>query len=123
MKQIALVFISGGLGSVLRFLVSKVFNGYFQNFFLGTFIVNILGCLLIGLILGASFKHNYLSQNQTLLLATGFCGGFTTFSTFAFENHSLLKTGEFYGLALYLGSSILLGVAAVAVGLWISKMI
>ena len=123
MKQITFVFISGGLGSVLRFLVSKIFNGYFQNFFLGTFIVNITGCLLIGLILGISFNHNYLSQNQTLLLATGFCGGFTTFSSFAFENHSLLKTGDFYGFALYLGSSILLGIAAVAAGLWISKML
>jgi CrcB protein len=123
MKQIALVFVSGGLGSVLRFLVSKTFNGYFHNFFLGTFIVNILGCLLIGLILGISFKHNYLTQNQTLLLATGFCGGFTTFSSFAFENHSLLKTGEFYGFALYLGLSVLLGIAAVAIGLWVSKML
>jgi CrcB protein len=123
MKQITFVFISGGLGSVLRFLVSKIFNGYFQNFFLGTFIVNITGCLLIGLILGIPFNHNYLSQNQTLLLATGFCGGFTTFSSFAFENHSLLKTGDFYGFALYLGSSILLGIAAVAAGLWISKML
>lgn len=123
MKQIALVFISGGLGSVLRFNISKSLNGYFQNFFLGTFIVNILGCLLIGLILGVSFKHNYLSQNQTLLLATGFCGGFTTFSSFAFENHTLLKTGEFYGFALYLGLSVIVGIAAVSFGLWVSKML
>ncbi len=123
MKQIALVFISGGLGSILRFIISKSLNGYFQKFFLGTFLVNILGCLLIGLILGVSFKHNYLSQNQTLLLATGFCGGFTTFSSFAFENHTLLKTGEFYGFALYLGLSVVLGIAAVSFGLWISKML
>ncbi len=122
MKQTLLVFLGGGIGSVLRFLISKTFNNHFQNFFLGTFLVNIIGCLLIGIILGLSFKSNYLNQNQILLLATGFCGGFTTFSSFAFENHSLLKAGELFHFSIYTGLSIAVGVGAIAFGLWLAKL-
>ena len=84
MKQFLLVFIGGGFGSILRYYISKNLNAYYSNFYLGTFLVNIIGCLLIGILIGLSLKNNYISENQTLLLATGFCGGFTTFSTFAF---------------------------------------
>ncbi|MCL4162961.1 UNVERIFIED_CONTAM: hypothetical protein GTU68_002754, partial [Idotea baltica] len=77
MKQFLLVFLGGGLGSILRFWISKNLNSYFSNFFFGTFLVNILGCLLIGILFGLSFKNHLLSQNQVLLLSTGFCGGFT----------------------------------------------
>lgn len=117
-----LVFLGGGLGSVLRYLISKTYNPYFTNFYFGTFLANSIGCLLIGFLLGLSAKHNYLTQNQTLLLATGFCGGFTTFSSFAFENHSFLKAGEILNFSLYTLVSIVLGVIAVALGLWISKL-
>ncbi|MCW5517581.1 fluoride efflux transporter CrcB [Muriicola sp. Z0-33] len=121
MKQLLLVFLGGGLGSCLRFLISKTFNSYFQHFYLGTFLVNVIGCLLIGLVLGLSFKSNYLTQSQTLLLSTGFCGGFTTFSAFAFEKHTLLKAGELFHFSLYTLSSIILGLLAVALGLWIAR--
>jgi len=121
MKQLLLVFLGGGLGSCLRFLVSKTFNSYFQHFYLGTFLVNVIGCLIIGLVLGLSFKSNYLTQSQTLLLSTGFCGGFTTFSAFAFEKHTLLKAGELFHFSLYTLSSIVVGLIAVAFGLWISR--
>ncbi len=123
MKQWLLVFIGGGIGSVLRYLISKSFNTYFAYFYLGTFLVNILGCLFIGLILGLSFKGNYLSENQILILATGFCGGFTTFSTFAFEKHALLTAGELFHFSFYLISSIVVGIAAVALGLWLAKVL
>ncbi|TMM53164.1 fluoride efflux transporter CrcB [Maribacter algarum] len=123
MKQLLLVFFGGGIGSILRFLISKNFNNYFQHFFLGTFLVNIIGCLLIGIILGFSLKSDYLTQNQTLLLSTGFCGGFTTFSTFAFEKHSLLKAGEIMHFSIYTITSIVIGVIAIAIGLWVSKML
>ena len=121
MKQWMLVFLGGGIGSVLRYLISKALNPRFTHFFLGTFLVNMIGCLAIGLILGFSMKGNYLNQNQTLILATGFCGGFTTFSTFAFEKYSLLDSGEFIHFSLYLLASICIGVVAVAAGLWLAR--
>ena len=122
-KQFLLVFIGGGLGSLLRYIISKTFNTYFQHFYLGTFLVNIIGCLIIGLVLGISYKSNLLSQNQTLLLTTGFCGGFTTFSTFALENQTLLKSGEILHFSFYTIASIAVGIFAVILGLWLSKLL
>ncbi len=122
MKQFLLVFLGGGLGSLLRYIISRTFNTYFQHFYLGTFLVNIIGCLIIGLVLGVSYKSNLLSQNQTLLLTTGFCGGFTTFSTFALENQTLLKSGEILHFSFYTIASIAVGIFAVIVGLWLSKL-
>ncbi|WP_282161297.1 fluoride efflux transporter CrcB [Ulvibacterium marinum] len=123
MKQLLLVFLGGGFGSMLRYLISRIFNDHFQYFFLGTFLVNILGCLLMGFILGLSLKGDYLTQNQILILATGFCGGFTTFSAFAFEKHSLLTSGELFHFSLYTLSSIVIGIFAIALGLWLAKLL
>ncbi len=122
MKQFLLVFLGGGVGSLLRFWISKYLNPHFSNFYLGTFLVNVVGCLLIGFILGLSIKSNSLSQNQTLLLATGFCGGFTTFSTFAMEGHFLLKDANLLHFSFYTILSIAVGIVAVALGLWTSKL-
>lgn len=121
MKQIILVFLGGGFGSVLRFLVGKSFNNPVSGIPWGTFVANILGSLLIGLILGLAAKSQSLSQNQTVLLATGFCGGFTTFSTFAYENHIFLKSGDFTTFALYTILSFIIGFAAVFLGIFLAK--
>ena len=113
MKSFLLVFLGGGLGSGLRYLVTITMNQYSKVLPFGTFIVNMLGCLLIGLILGYAQKENTLTSNQTLLLATGFCGGFTTFSAFANENLELIKNGELFNFSVYTIGSVLIGILAV----------
>jgi CrcB protein len=123
MKQALLVFIGGGFGSVLRFLVGKYLNNAETGIPYGTFAANILGSLLIGIILGLAAKNDSLSPNQTLFLATGFCGGFTTFSTFAYENHVFLKSGDFTSFAFYTIASFVIGFLAVFLGLYLVKTV
>ncbi|WP_400077267.1 fluoride efflux transporter CrcB [Winogradskyella sp. R77965] len=121
MKQLLLVFIGGGFGSALRFIIGKWLNNSETGIPYGTFAANIVGSLLIGIILGLAAKNETLSQSQTLLLATGFCGGFTTFSTFAYENHVFLKSGDFTSFALYTIASFVIGFLAVFLGLYLFK--
>ena len=121
MKQLLLVFIGGGFGSVLRFIVGKQLNSTTSGIPWGTFTANIIGSLLIGIILGLAAKNDTLAQNQTLLLATGFCGGFTTFSTFAYENQVFLKSGDFTSFAFYTIASFVVGFLLVFLGLYIAK--
>lgn len=121
MKNILLVFVGGGFGSVLRYLLGKYLNNTQNGIPYGTFAANILGSLLIGIILGLALKNNTLSQNHTLLLATGFCGGFTTFSSFAYENHVFLKAGDFTSFAIYTIASFVIGFLAVFGGMSLAK--
>lgn len=121
MKQLLIVFLGGGVGSVLRFLVGKWLNNSENGIPYGTFAANIIGSLLIGIILGIAAKNSAISQSQTLLLATGFCGGFTTFSTFAYENHVFLKSGDFTSFAIYTIASFVLGFLAVFLGMYLVK--
>ena len=121
MKQLLLVFVGGGFGSALRFLVGKWLNSSENGIPYGTFAANIIGSLLIGIILGLAAKNDGLSESQTLLLATGFCGGFTTFSTFAYENHVFLKSGDFTSFALYTIGSFVVGFLAVFGGMYLVK--
>jgi CrcB protein len=122
-KQLLLVFLGGGIGSSLRYVVGNYLNSSQTGIPYGTFLANILGSLCIGLILGLAAKNDSLSQNTILFLATGFCGGFTTFSTFAYENHVLLKSGDFLSFALYTIGSFVIGFAAVFFGIWLVKAV
>ena len=121
MKQALLVFLGGGLGSVARYWLGLKLNNFENAIPFGTLLANVIGSLIIGLIFGYSAKPGYLSQTNSLLLATGFCGGFTTFSTFAYENHLYIKSGEYLNLIPYLAVTIVLGFGAVFAGLYLSK--
>jgi CrcB protein len=121
MKQLILVFVGGGFGSVLRFIIGRWLHNSENGIPYGTFAANIIGSLLIGIILGLAAKNETLTQSQTLLLATGFCGGFTTFSTFAYENYMFLKSGDFTSFALYTIGSFVIGFLAVFLGMYLVK--
>ena len=117
LTKILLVAIGGGLGSVCRFLVSAAMPKF--AFPLATFSVNILGCFFVGLISAYFNSHSNLPPNLKLLLITGFCGGFTTFSTFAFEKANMLQNGNYATFFLYVFSSVILGILAVFLGFWV----
>ncbi len=113
-KNFLLVGLGGALGSMLRYAVYLLV--IVKQFPYGTFIVNIAGSFIIGLVLALSLKNELFLNNWKVFLATGICGGFTTFSAFTAENVVLLQNGK-YGIALiYICLSILLGIAAVALG-------
>ena len=123
MKQLLLVFIGGGFGSVLRYVLSLKFNNFESAMPYGTMVANVLGSLLIGLVLGYIEKSGALTQNHSLLLATGFCGGLTTFSTFAYENHLLLKNSDYFSMIPYMAITFILGISAVFLGMFLAKTI
>ena len=121
MKQLILVFIGGGIGSALRFWIGQYLNSPKYELPYGTFLVNIVGSVLIGLILGFTFKTQPLSNNFILFAAAGFCGGFTTFSAFAFDNLAYLKAGDLTSFAIYTTATLLIGLGAVFVGMWLVR--
>ena len=121
MKQFLLVFIGGGFGSIVRFSIGKILQKPTWEIPVGTLFINVLGSLIIGIVLGIAIKNDSYYSNFSLLLATGFCGGFTTFSAFAYENYIFLKNGDFLNFGLYTAGSILLGIIAVVLGFLMVK--
>jgi CrcB protein len=122
-KQLILVFVGGGLGSVLRFGVGRLLQHYQFNtaFPWATFSVNIIGSFMIGLLLAFEFR---MTDNFNLVksfLIIGFCGGFTTFSTFAFENFYLIKQGQLGIFLTYSFISLIMGITAVYLGWQINQ--
>lgn len=116
-RNIFLVLTGSAFGGVIRF----IFSAYLQNrvsskFPLGTFSVNLLGCFIIGAIFALIAKSSSGNNDIRLLLATGFCGGFTTFSAFAIENLDMIKNGNYTTALIYIVSSIVLGITATLVG-------
>lgn len=122
-KNLLLVGLGGGIGSIARYLCQKWFaENVTSPFPWGTLAVNLLGCLFIGIIYALAERSDLLSPATRLLLITGLCGGFTTFSAFAFENMQLLRSGDLLYFILYSAGSLVLGIAAVFAGIAILKL-
>jgi CrcB protein len=122
-SHILLVGLGGMLGSILRFITSSWFVQHIPPTWpWGTFIVNMAGCLLIGFVLGAPWKP-HTSEMWRLLLASGFCGGFTTFSAFSNEGYQMLKHEMYFLFAAYTLGSIILGLLTVAAGYFLIRSI
>jgi CrcB protein len=116
MKNIILVFLGAGFGGVLRYAIGNIIKWNGTSFPWATFVVNIIGSFLIGIILAYSLKNETFSTNYKLLLTTGICGGFTTFSALSAESLQLIKQGNWMLALAYIICSIVLGIVACGIG-------
>lgn len=123
MNRILFLIGTGGfIGSIARYLSQQIISRYFHVIFpYGTLSVNILGCFLIGVIYALSERGNIISPEWRSFLTTGFCGGFTTFSTFSYESINLVRDGELVYLSLYVAGSVIIGFGATYFGMAIMK--
>lgn len=120
-KDIVLVGIGSGIGGICRYLISLLMGNSHGGIPWGTFVVNIVGCLLIGILWGVTSRYQNLPHALSLLFMVGFCGGFTTFSTFSKEGLAMLQFNNYTLFALYIIGSVALGIVAVALGYLITK--
>lgn len=123
LRTLLLIGLGGGLGSILRYLINVWMQKNITNGFLyATFTVNLIGSLLIGLLMGYILKTNDASDLK-FLMVIGFCGGFTTFSSFAYENYTLLESGNISSSILYTIASVVLCILAVWLGIVLAQML
>ena len=109
------VFIGGGLGAITRYGISRLVQTPVSGFPFATFIANVLSCILLGLLLGWASQKSIDTKSQ-LLLMTGFCGGFSTFSTFSAESVKLIEQGQLGLALLYIGASIAVCMVCIGFG-------
>lgn len=121
LKELLYVGVGGAVGSIMRYLVSLAVKYSDTGFPWATFAVNIVGCLAIGLLFGYTSRNPSFSSHLNLLLAVGVCGGFTTFSTFSKECLQMLQAGNHWMCAIYIIGSVVLGMAAAAIGYLATK--
>lgn len=121
-KSVLIVGIGSFIGGALRYLISTLFKQYCtQGFPWGTLLVNLMGCFIFGAIFALFSKYSSTSHPWCLLLTTGLCGGFTTFSTFAYESVQMLQQGNLSGFIGYVATSLIAGISLFALGYWFFK--
>jgi CrcB protein len=122
LKAMMIVGAGSCFGGMMRYLVSMWLKGVATNGMpWGILIVNLLGCLLFGLIYGVFSRHGASASHWSLLLTTGLCGGFTTFSTFSKEALLMLQAENYWALVAYVGISVVAGIVLAAVGYVLSR--
>jgi len=122
MRAILFVGIGGGLGSILRYSISLFVGKHIPIVFpLGTLLVNISGCFLIGVFYSVFARHSNFNPDWRLFLITGICGGYTTFSTFSYDGFILLKQGSTLSFILYVLGSVVIGLLATIAGVALFK--
>lgn len=121
-RDIVLVGIGSGIGGICRYLISLFMSQEYNGFPWGTLTVNLVGSLLIGVLWGLTSRFPNLSTAFSLFLMVGFCGGFTTFSTFSKEGLTLLQAHHYMLFSLYSVGSVVLGLLAVALGYMTTKL-
>ncbi|MDR3226589.1 MAG: fluoride efflux transporter CrcB [Prevotellaceae bacterium] len=120
--KIILIGVGGGIGSIFRYLTSLFITKHFQSDFpIATFVVNFIGCLIIGFLLGFFAQQQIENHNLKFLFITGFCGGYTTFSTFAAENINLFQSESYITAFVYIFLSVFVCIAAVWLGFILSN--
>ena len=123
-KSVLIAGLGGFIGTALRFLISRFIQiSFFSEFPWGTFIVNITGSFLIGILLGISEKGDIMSPEWRIFLTVGICGGFTTFSSLSNDTYILLQSRDWFRFVLYPGLSFFIGLIAVYAGRLIVKII
>lgn len=123
MKELLAIFIGGGLGSLARYGFSRWLKYLDNGFPLGTLTANLVACLVIGLVAGIFYQKTDVNPVVKGLIVTGFCGGFSTFSTFSYETFSLFSEGKALIAVLYVVGSVLLCLAGVAGGYYLGKVV
>lgn len=122
LKGFLFVGVGGAIGSMARYGIGALMSKYYpQPYPHATFLINIVGCFVIGLLFGWGDKHNIIPGNWWLILATGFCGGFTTFSAFALENVNLMRSGQSTAAFFYTALSVIAGLALCRLGMTLIK--
>jgi CrcB protein len=123
MKEVALVFVGGGAGSLARYFVGKFYQQWQPAFPYATLTANFLACLVFGMVVIMGAQKLNLNYQLKLLLITGFCGGFSTYSSFTFETVELLKTGQNGLAAVNIIINFALSVAGLFMGFWLGRLI
>jgi len=119
---ISLVFLGGGAGSTVRYLLGKCVNAWHNHHFpFGTLVVNVVACLVLGYVVGIADHRQIISPSARLFWTVGFCGGFSTFSTFSAETLTLIQSGFHLSTFIYITTSLILCLAGTFGGIYLGE--